>query len=149
MKKLLGIIILGLLWCNVGFAGQDCRQVPYITEDGFKRYKEVCGATLFCDSSYRKYDIIYIFDFKNKTMSATEGVLSGRNEQSWSVNIVGSPDLEFGVFAYYIGKQSNEYGFSKYIFTTIWTNLDNKFLISRATGDSFEFKEIKRFGLFL
>ena len=72
------------MWCNVGVAGQDCKQVPYITEDGFKRYKEICGATLSCDSSTRRYAIAYTFDFKNQTMATSqEGVDSLEYKYSW------------------------------------------------------------------
>ena len=29
MKKLLGILVLGLLWCNVGFADMEKRVIAY------------------------------------------------------------------------------------------------------------------------
>jgi hypothetical protein len=37
MKKLLGIVVLGLLWCNVGFADQP---VKVLMQEGYKITKE-------------------------------------------------------------------------------------------------------------
>ena len=39
MKKLLGILVLGLLWCNVGFT-EDTLTVNGLLKEGFKITKE-------------------------------------------------------------------------------------------------------------
>ena len=39
MKKLLGVIVLGLLWCNVGFT-EDTLTVNGLLKEGFKITKE-------------------------------------------------------------------------------------------------------------
>ena len=43
MKKLLGIVVLGLLWCNVGFAGVDglfAGELKYPNGDSYKMVSE-------------------------------------------------------------------------------------------------------------
>ena len=43
MKKLLGIVVLGLLWCNISFADQDYRIknfTQWLYENGHNQYLE-------------------------------------------------------------------------------------------------------------
>ncbi len=134
MKKLSLYVFLVLMWCNVGFAEQDCKQVPYITEEGFKRYKEVCGATLLCDSSARRYAIKYTFDFKDQYMTKTE------DYNVWGTYIVGTRTS--GIFSYGIYKDTQE--INDYFFFVMTSNLDNHFDIISNTGDRWDFEKILR-----
>jgi hypothetical protein len=39
MKKLLGILVLGLLWCNLGFAEKNVKAAVKLPKDIVKGYK--------------------------------------------------------------------------------------------------------------
>ena len=138
MKKLTLYIFLVLIVCSAGFASQDCKEVSYITEDGYKRYKTVCGATLMCDSSTKRYGISYTFDFKNQYMTES---IEGRDD--WGTYIVGSINSEIFTYGIYEDKNSKEI-FDNYIFYVMTSNLDNHFDIISNIGDSFDFRKILR-----
>ena len=58
------------MFCNPGFTDQlskdgKCKRVSYITEDGYKKYKVICGAKLSCDSTDEKRSINFTFDFNS------------------------------------------------------------------------------------
>tara|TARA_B110000483_G_C17949540_1_gene447733 strand:+ start:176 stop:766 length:591 start_codon:yes stop_codon:yes gene_type:complete len=141
MKKLFLYIFLGLMFCNVGFADQlskdgKCKRVSYITVDGFKKYKVVCGAKLSCDSKYEKSSINFTFDFKNGTM-----VESRKDRKDWLTNIVG--DLKSGIFTYGIHKSSSD-GMNEYVFYVMTSNLDNHFDIIIKEGNALDYNKILR-----
>ena len=48
MKKLLGIVVLGLLWCNVSFADQNWRIqlfAEWLNQNGHHQYLNLNGKT--------------------------------------------------------------------------------------------------------
>ena len=139
MKKLFLYIFLVLICCNPGFTDQlskdgKCKRVSYITEDGYKKYKVVCGATLSCDSTYEKRSINFTFDFKNGTM-----VESRKDREDWLTNIVG--DLKSGIFTYGIYQDPNDR--HNYFFYVMTSNLDNHFDIIVKKGNPLNFTAIK------
>ena len=115
------------MWGNAGFANQECKEVSYITEDGYKRYKTVCGATLLCDSKVEKYGIKFIFDFKNGTM-----IESRKDRNDWETNIVGSINSEIFTYGIYVGSGD----MYSHIFYVMTSNLDNHFDIIVKTINS-------------
>ena len=121
------------MWGNAGFANQECKEVSYITEDGYKRYKTVCGATLLCDSKVEKYGIKFFFDFKNGTM-----IESRKDRNDWETNIVGSINSEIFTYGIYVGSGD----MYSHIFYVMTSNLDNHFDIITKKGTIFDFKEI-------
>ena len=78
MKKLLGIIILGLLWCNVGFADENlrliCKEVDgNLTNEHIFNLKD--GETSFQKYYYNDEAIIWIRNYdKEFEGDATHGV---------------------------------------------------------------------------
>ena len=55
MKKLLGIVVLGLLWCNIGLA-KTIVKLPKDTSSGFKKvYKSLTGK--YCKDYYQNTDV--------------------------------------------------------------------------------------------
>ena len=132
MKKLFLYIFLVLMWCNAGFASQDCKEVSYITEDGYKRYKTVCGSTLSCDSSTERYGIRYTFDFKDQYMTRS---IEGQDDGG--IYIVGSITSDIFTYQIYEDKENN-----KYLFNVMTSNLDNHFDIIWNEGDRWDFKKV-------
>ena len=82
MKKLLGILVLGLLWCNVGFAASDaeyikrCAEHKYgkkltynefqeiMTPENADDYDEFVEYFAECEESFKKFPITFkeLFD---------------------------------------------------------------------------------------
>ena len=115
MKKLLGILVLGLMWCNVGFA-----------------------ETMVCNR-FSNDTIWYTFDFKYQTME-----VSSKNEKSWTTNIVGNINAGV-VFSYFIGENPESKDEDDlFIFKIMTTNLDNIFDIHTKTGSRDDFSRIFR-----
>ena len=141
MKKLSLYIFIVFMCCNPGFTDQlskdgKCKRVSYITEDGYKKYKVICGAKLSCDSTDEKRSINFTFDFKNGTM-----VESRKDREDWLTNIVG--DLKSGIFTYGIQKNLSN-GVNEYTFYVMTSNLDNHFDIIVKRGSTFDHKKIIR-----
>ena len=53
MKKLLGIVVLGLMWCNVGFAESDYEKAKAEAEEALKEQPNYSAGSL--NWSIKKY----------------------------------------------------------------------------------------------
>ena len=132
MKKLFLYIFLVLMFCNVGFADQlsfdkKCKETSYITEDGKKKYKIVCGKTLECDDGSTN-----TINLEHQVMGVTRG------EDYWDLYVVG--DYQSGIFSYYIYENSEEN--DEYYFFVLTSNLDNQINKIYGEGDHWDFIEI-------
>ena len=134
MKKLSTFLFLILfIFSSPSFADQlsfdkKCKEVSYITEDGYKKYKVVCGKTLRCNST------TYTINLEDQFINISRG------EDQWEINIVG--DYVSGIFSYYIYENPKEH--DEYFFDVLTSNLDNQINNIYGEGDSWEFKKILR-----
>ena len=131
MKKLSTFLFLILfIFSSPSFADQlsfdkKCKEVSYITEDGYKKYKVVCGKTLRCNGT------TYTINLEDQFINISRG------EDQWEINIVG--DYVSGIFYYAIYQKNNEY-----YFDVITSNLDKQINRIYGEGNIRDFKEILR-----
>ena len=119
MKKLLGIVVLGLFWCNPAFSEKfilECYTDYRVTKEGKKPLEKL----------YSKY----LFDLKKKTQSSMD---------SRNINYFIYTDEAFLQY-----NSGPALGGGFYIQTIIWDRLNGRRIIRTARPSVEKYKKIKK-----